>query len=247
MLESLRLNSEDEFRIAITASSTASFAFQALWARNETDAPHIRLLGQVSHSSGDRTRETTSFASGGGFLYGLLAGSPAVKRGQIFVECQVGRRSLFISRCRGYVTASHGLQDGEFESSISGPGFIVTNEAASTLVNNTALTRTITVPTNARWRLYGGHVLQADDVSRVMEIRADSGVSGENLFEFLLTTVGANTRVAWPSTSAEIDVHNSMPVPLSEGDRINITFAAGGASAGGTARSSAVVEEWIEI
>lgn len=130
----------------------------------------------------------------------------------------------------------------------NGKGAVVDNEAASTLVNNTALTRTISVPTNARWQLEGGHVLQADDVARVCSVVTNDGTAGQNKHELFADSVAANTRFAYPNSVADLQGwQGGQPISLVEGDDIVITFNAGGASAGGTARSSAVVQEWIQL
>ncbi len=172
--------------------------------------------------------------------------APTNKRGEFYIEAGFGRSEAeMVPFMAGYVYAGHAVSLGEFTEPVSGMGRKVNNEAPSTLVNNTVLTRTISVPTNARWLLYGGKAFNADNVARVLTILADDGTN--RLFILYTKTLGATTRMTYPhNDSGEIDMLTEYPIPLSEGDRISFTFAAGGASAGGTARTSAVVEEWIE-
>ena len=151
----------------------------------------------------------------------------------------------------GYVAAQH-AGPGSFEDPLSGPGLKVDNEADSTLVNNTALTRTITVPVNTRWRLNYGSVLNGDDVTRVVNYLWDDGADpiggwtpGQSATGL---SIGATRRDSFPLTIGSGGSATSpgvRRVVLVAGDRILITWFAGGASGGGTAKSSAVVQEWV--
>lgn len=179
---------------------------------------------------------------------GIILGSVPDGPGHTFIDATLNRAGLGIARVlRGYIYDMHDpTHPGPLEGPVDGPGRDVSNEAASTLANNAALTRTITVPTDTRWLLYGGAVFNADDVTRTVTILADDGTSGQERHRFKSAGMGTLVRAAWPSAVADDHIRSGMPVPLDEGDRILITFAAGGASAGGEARSSANVEEWIK-
>jgi len=149
----------------------------------------------------------------------------------------------------GIDNGKSGLNIGEFREASDGPGRPVQNEASSTLVNNVSLTRTITVPSNARWMVHGGIVFNADDVARNVTVILDDGA--QRLACALAKAIGATENSGWPfGSDAVIQTHepadSGYPFPLVEGDRIQIAFIAGGASAGGTARSSAVVQEYIQ-
>lgn len=210
----------------------------------------------ITHSSGDRSHEHNvpedHFPRDGEIeqVCALTTVAVNILRGQFFMELCVMDQSeeADYPLCAGYVTPLFHVPLGFFEHPNSGRGLKVDNEAASTLVNNTALTRTITVPTNARWLWFTGEIFQGDDVTRTVTVRADDGTTGQNLHVPLNGEgVGATSRRPYPHGSATAGLIGIvMPIPLSAGDRILITFAAGGASAGGTARSSAVVQEWIE-
>lgn len=127
-----------------------------------------------------------------------------------------------------------------------GPGVLVTNEGTTTLVNNTLVQRAITVPTNAFWRLEAGHVYNGDDVARAITvIKDDTANEGQRWIDS--HSLAAATLLNWPnSVQDNIAESPTMPFHMTAAHRIVITFAAGGASAGGTGRSMAQVMEWIE-
>ncbi len=176
--------------------------------------------------------------------------SGAVKRGELFVRASIRSGGLThgIPLAQGYLhTMKQAIRLGEFESSIEGQGLIVTNEGPSTLVNNVALTRLITVPSNARWRLHGGRLLNADNVARNCSV--DVRDASDNPLHHYVSgrAVGANGDIPFPHGESLITAGRGNPgFPVGEGFDIAITWAAGGASAGGTAESAFVVEEWIE-
>lgn len=176
----------------------------------------------------------------------IIAGSSEI--GQLFCIAFV-RDVSFITRAtimEGYIyTTKTPSFPGRLMGSLEGRGNIVTNEADSTLVNNTALTRTITVPTGARWRIYGGSTLNGDDVTRAVTALVDDGT--DEFVSWNLGNAGASVRVTYPNNTANARMNQDGPWPATQGDRIRITWAAGGASAGGTAKSSAHVEEWLAI
>lgn len=167
--------------------------------------------------------------------------------GELFVDVGLNRAGTPIAfPLAGYIYHGHdpgfpGVQRG----SLDGPGRQVSNEGASTLVNNTALTRTLTVPTNARWKFEGGYAFNADDVTRTITVRIENG--SEILHPLSEgQSIGASTNTTFPSNVADKLHGRGVPMTLVDGDKITIAFAAGGSSAGGTARSAAVVEEWIQ-
>ena len=175
-------------------------------------------------------------------------GASVVKRGESFFTIYVASRGDILKHrlARGYVYDGGSLALGDSEELLDGAGLKVDNEAASTLVNNTALTRTITVPTNARWKFEGGYAFNGDDVNRVTTVRLNDG---SNILHPLSEgqTVVAATNLTFPNPVGDRLHGRGVPMTLTEADRVTIAWSAGGASAGGTARSSAVVQEWIEI
>lgn len=238
------------YRLTLTASDTTEVNVSALWAPDLATPPVVRNnVLKASHSAGDRTREVFTAPAPKGFLYRMGTGTPGgVKRGQIYGEIGLGMRGGGgLSLSAGYISEAMGLKPGYIQHPTEGPGLIVDNEAASTLVNNTALTRTIAVPTNARWLWYGGGVFNADNVTRNVKVRADDGTLNQDIVRWHRQDVATVVRIAYPNTHADDEMGGAQgPQPLKEADRIVITFEAGGASAGGTARSSALVEEWVE-
>lgn len=188
----------------------------------------------------------------------LLSGMASIvsgtvpKSGELYAFAEVINQAVIREAqiLGGYVYTANApsFPAGRVMGSEEGRGSIVSNEADSTLVNNTALTRTITVPANARWKLYGGDVLNGDDVSRNLSVAVDDGT--DRIFTYVVgSALGVSARHAYPfDTGGSITELSAIgPVPLVAGDRVRITWAAGGASAGGTAKSSANIEEWIGL
>ncbi len=237
----------------MTANSTHAVDIRLLISRRKDGPPITALLvSNHGHVAGDRTEEVTEFEMGNGFLWGFsVFNRGEVKRGELFAEVFLARFASGVKMASGYIFDGHDLRDGEFGSPLEGRGLRVTNEATSTLVNNVALTRTITVPTNTRWLLHGGTIFNVDNVARDCRVRVDNGTTGQNLAHLMARALGAGDRKSWPRASdtpvANEEPAKISPLPLSEVDRILIIWDAGGASAGGTARSSAVVEEFIEV
>ncbi len=250
----LRLEADAEIRVSIAASGTSPFFVEAFWANTLNGPPRLQTVGRVNHMAGDRGRENTDFGFGGGFLYGLGASTATARRGSLWVELRIGRDNRFITLSAGYISSTKGLFPGELNDPLDGRGVLIKNEAPSTLVNNVALTRTIMCPTNALWKVHSGHVFNADNVARGVIAVADQGVSNENFFmsgDSTEADLGASERLALGSSGMEsVAAHRTaglFPLFMDEVDRFRITFEAGGASAGGTARSALSVEEWINI
>ncbi len=210
-----------------------------------------------SDMAADRTLETgfSKVIAQSGIVVGAsIGGNVPLKRGELYAMLVVNHRSIEGDDviCKGYVYNTNPVGMGEFTESVSGKGLAVSNEGATTLGNNDTVVRTITVPTNARWKVYGGVVLNGDDVTRNVLVDIDNGVTNQDLAIPLSRAVDASNFAGWPfgsetNTNSREPGGQAFPIPLIEGDRIRISFVAGGASAGGEARSSALIEEWIEI
>lgn len=130
-------------------------------------------------------------------------------------------------------------------------GRIVPNWAETTLANNTAATRVLSTNSNARWRLYGGVILNADNVTRDVRVLLRNVDNKTIRVPLAKSALAAGDTKDWPR-AADSPVDNleageaGYPMPIGHGDDIIFAWDAGGASAGGTTESSAVVEEYIE-
>lgn len=130
-------------------------------------------------------------------------------------------------------------------------GRILTNWAETTLLNNTAAERVLTVNPNARWRLYGGIILNADDVTRDVRILIRDPDNKTVRVPLAKAALGVGDTKDWPrAADTAVDSleagETGWPVVMAGGWDIIFAWDAGGASAGGTAESSAIAEEWIE-
>lgn len=124
-------------------------------------------------------------------------------------------------------------------------GRIVSNYNEDILVNNAAKTRTLTVPANKRWLLAGvGHLLNGDDVTRncKAEVFDESDKFICNLLRNQAITAAAIVHIPNMEENDE-QARVVFPFFLYEGWYVKITWAAGGASAGGTATSALPILE----
>lgn len=238
-----------DIRFILNSALTTDFGVNISWAMNGKRQPPLELT--LAHSAGDRTDEGTNAGLvEGAEILSFNIGHTA-KRGQSYVRVLLLHRGRAIQRlARGYCYTGGDVEMGQDDEMLSGQGLKVDNEAASTLVNGTLLSRTITVPTDTRWRVHGGQVLNGDDVTR--DILVNGGDGTNSLIRFREETDAAANNAAaisWPGTDdfavAELSLGGDFI--LDEADTIAITWRSGGASTGGATRSSAVVEEWIEI
>ncbi len=247
--------------IALTAAGNTAEELEGVCIVTHDNGPDSKVELAVTTNTvrtfvaADRKRVTFSGWVTGGIIR-LRTDPTGVKRGQIYGSMTVVEESVVRARqtiCRGYVHDNNAITMGDQEGLIDGKGLIVTNEGASTLVSNTALTRTISVPTNARWELEHGHMFNGDSVNRGITYNWDDGTeatggwTSDQTADSHLQGTGRGNSLPWTIGASASPFGLMQPVHLSEGHRIQITWAAGGASAGGTARSSAVVKEWIEI
>ncbi len=180
-----------------------------------------------------------------GYVGGSFAG---VKDGEFYALAGILHPGRDLTKLfSGYVHANKALALGVIEGSLSGKGRRVTNEGTSTLVNGTLLTRTLACPTNARWEVIGGQAVQGDDVTRDVLVIAKT--AARDLIRLREETdAAAGAVISYPGLddlSGGSTVQLASPVVLEETDEITITWRSGGASAGGAARSSAMVREWI--
>lgn len=179
---------------------------------------------------------------------------PGVNRGELYASLTVRSGNLFKIVARGYIDEMTSLRDEVFDGNLEGSGRLVKNESDTTLGNNNTVTRTITTPTNTRWRFMNGLALNADDVARAIDYAMTDGT--DPVIQWLRQTDQATTTPAGerinvpvhdPTQGDQLDAAGSASFLMDEADTISITWNAGGASAGGTAKSSAVLEEWIAL
>lgn len=182
----------------------------------------------------------------------VVAGQEPTQPSELAVSLAVVRDEQYVVQIvQGAFYTDHvpSWPGARLESHLDGPGRKVDNEATTTLANNTAATRTVTVPTLVNAELHGGHLVNADDVTRVLSVHVDDGAQVLVRCiqeESTPTLIDAVYPPNLPDDNPErILAGGAYPFPLSPGDRVQFTWAAGGVSAGGTARSSAVWKEWI--
>lgn len=114
-----------------------------------------------------------------------------------------------------------------------------------TLVNNTAKTQDITVPTGMRWYIFGGKVSNGDSVDRATYVRLQDGSANTILYLKSSATLAAGAEWNFPQhadNTSQIQ-GGSYPLPALAGWVIRFYWAAGGASAGGTSQVSLLVLE----
>lgn len=120
-------------------------------------------------------------------------------------------------------------------------GQLISNQADITLVNNTLLTTDITVPANMRWKLWCGESLNADNVGRRLEINI---VEGAEIIHIVFDAdIPAGNRQTYPNTTVAARMSAGLPIPMSAGQILRFVYSAGGASAGGTGKISAIVTQ----
>lgn len=208
-----------------------------------TDRTLVLLVGD------QRVNEPGEVVAGG-----VMGDWTGVKRGAFYCLLSLQKGDVGNLICKGYKYENNWLGLGEFRESLEGPGRIVNNEADTTLGNNNSVTRTLTVPTNTRWLLHAIHVLNADNVTRNIDVSTTDGTDPTlqlwRASDEASRITPAGESLNLPPGTIQNDEHVSaggtMDFPMEEGDTVVITWNAGGASTGGTAKSSVVVEEWIE-
>jgi len=118
-----------------------------------------------------------------------------------------------------------------------------------TLVNNTKKTIKKTVPVYKKWLVFGALIHNPDDVARGCQIRClrtDNESFGNMLAWNTTINAGDKIRVPNPSQNSQYEfAPASYPIILSEGEVIEFTWEAGGASSGGS--SNLTVLEYIEV
>jgi len=235
--------------------TSQKLTYEVLYIDTSGQYQHVPLPTYTPDTDRSAPSPETFEEIGDGWIIGaIIKASQTTKRCETYAQlalCKGSAATAFQLIISKYIT---NFKPGQFpspdaiEDPLSGDGLKVDNEAATTLGNNDNVTRTITVPTNVKATYYGGAIYQVDDVARNVTFRTDDGTQRLWNLKDNATTYAQNERPTIPT--GEADKLNlpagAFPLPLSAGDRIHYTFNAGGASSGGTARSSAIWKEWID-
>jgi len=124
-------------------------------------------------------------------------------------------------------------------------GDIVSNMETITLVNNVALNYDFIVPAGKRWYLWGGKMMNGDDVNRNCSASIYDADANKLMVVLRSQAIVAGNETYFPNTEASVTQLGSgaYPVPLLAGWYVRYYFAAGGASAGGDAENALMVVE----
>lgn len=123
-------------------------------------------------------------------------------------------------------------------------GSIEADPVSITLVNNTQKTQDFSVATDCIYELIAIKATNPDDVARVVTIELFKEVAKTNHIATLGSgSVNAGSRLSWPGNSVSAAQNWLQPRPCLLGPNwtIRVTWAAGGASAGGTDADGLVV------
>lgn len=127
-------------------------------------------------------------------------------------------------------------------------GYIVTSINSVTVANNTAKSETFTVPDDTVWVVDSIRAVNPDDVARDIYIRwfKESALTNK-ISNLMFGASGAGGDIVWPNTAAIGASYNENPpsIVMSAGETIEIYFAAGGASTGGTLANSIVIHRRV--
>lgn len=113
-----------------------------------------------------------------------------------------------------------------------------------TLVNNTAKTNNVTVPDDTIWKLQSIRVMNPDDVARAISLTIYKEAAKTSRVLHLDTrNIAASAVFQWPNNGTGGEDRSNIPfdLVLFAGNTIEITWAAGGASSGGTIADAQVV------
>ena len=121
-----------------------------------------------------------------------------------------------------------------------------------TLVNNAALNENIYPEEHGiigrskrvKWFLIAGRVENGDDVARGVSVRIYKRTNMQNLFQLLGVSVNAGQSYIFPYSGSDADnTTDAIPLLVDSENFIRITWAAGGASAGGESEYSFYIYE----
>jgi hypothetical protein len=174
----------------------------------------------------------------------LSPGSVYLEEGDNYQTVRVmdrGKRFTKYYLAKGGVGPQNPLELGELRPPTP---FRRSDYTETTLVNNTAASRSLTVPLVSLWETHGGILYNGDDVARDCSVGLRNS-SGQELRSAAAKNVPATDFMDWPRLSDTAALNrqsggSGYPFPLGPSDDITFTWNAGGASSGGTGASSAV-------
>ena len=127
-------------------------------------------------------------------------------------------------------------------------GLYKPNVTSVVLVNNTTKTSSLVVPTGKRWLIMGGILHNGDDVARNCSVSIKT--SGDVWLQDIMASVAIAAGAERPFPRSDQNDGgvgpSAYPVMAFAGEKVVLTFAAGGAAAGGTENSYLRVLESIE-
>jgi hypothetical protein len=124
-------------------------------------------------------------------------------------------------------------------------GWPIPRSYSDTLVNNTALTKVLTVPAGESWLIRGAFMKNGDNVNRDCSCLFKDA-AGNNIGFIIYHAALATLNSAYypDQTNNDTKVY-ACPILLCAGETLTFTWAAGGASAGGTASYGVIGEKII--
>jgi len=128
---------------------------------------------------------------------------------------------------------------------------MVQSVTSVTLVNNVTKTIDVVVPDNKKWILLSFKVTNPDDVARTITAVLYKEAAKTNYIKRLMSeaAVGATAIRQWPKETNSSTVQRVPTLPaeiVTEENTLNVVWATGGASAGGTDADGLVVT-YLEI
>ena len=119
-----------------------------------------------------------------------------------------------------------------------------------TLVNNTGKELLLTVPDGKIWKIYAVRMHNGDDVARNQLLKVvDSNSNSLHFLGYVANATAGNTyeMLSHIPTSPQIRApFVGGPVLVKGGNKLSLTWQAGGASSGGTAQYCVTYEEVAE-
>lgn len=123
-------------------------------------------------------------------------------------------------------------------------GTVKTSVTSITLVNNTAKTQDVTVPTDTKWIIETIRAVNPDDVARFINVEIwRESAKTVRIATLTGLSTGALGAIQFPNNDdLTASISNSpFVLVLGAGMTISVTWSAGGASAGGTDADGLVI------
>ena len=122
--------------------------------------------------------------------------------------------------------------------------------ASTTLANNTTKNVDLTVPNGKRWLVYMVNMTNGDDVDRSCNVFILDG-SGNTLHVLGYATISAGggsskELLGGMETGTNTTYFRKVPILVKGGNKLRLTWNAGGASSGGTSYYCVTYEELTE-